>query len=138
MCVFVCVQFIDFCILCGCDYLEPLKGVGAKTAYKLIKDNGDLAGAIEALKDKDAKSKKEKQTIPDEWPWEEARELFKHPDVTPSSEVDVRPPFSVNRRAQLTARGETVQVGVPGCRRSRQLPRYGERLQRGPSPKTGR
>jgi len=83
-------QFIDFCILCGCDYLEPLKGVGAKTAYKLIKDNGDLAGAIEAIKDKDANSKKEKQTIPDDWPWEEARELFKHPDVTPCAEVDFK------------------------------------------------
>lgn len=82
-------QFIDFCILCGCDYLEPLKGVGAKTAYKLIKENGDLGAAIEAIKDKDAKAKKDKQTIPDDWPWEEARELFKHPDVTPCSEVDV-------------------------------------------------
>lgn len=88
-------QFIDFCILCGCDYLEPLKGVGAKTAYKLVKENGDLAGAIEALKDKDAKAShkgkdKEKQTIPDEWPWQEARELFKHPDVTPSKDVDFK------------------------------------------------
>ncbi|KAL7006235.1 Elongation of fatty acids protein 2 [Cystobasidiomycetes sp. EMM_F5] len=94
-------QFIDFCILCGCDYLEPLKGVGAKTAYKLIKDNGDLAGAIEAIREKDAKAAKKKdkdddkpvkkvQTIPDEWPWQEARELFKHPDVTPSSEVDFK------------------------------------------------
>ena len=66
-----------------------MKGVGAKTAYKLIKDNGDLGSAIEAIKDKDSKSKKDKQTIPDEWPWEEARELFKHPDVTPSADVDV-------------------------------------------------
>ena len=83
-------QFIDFCILCGCDYLEPLKGVGAKTALKLIKENGDLGAALEALKDKDSKAKKEKQTVPDEWPWQEARELFKHPDVTPSDQVDVR------------------------------------------------
>ncbi|CAD6580737.1 MAG: Elongation of fatty acids protein 2 [Cyphobasidiales sp. Tagirdzhanova-0007] len=84
-------QFIDFCILCGCDYLEPLKGVGAKTAYKLIKDNNDLAGAIEAIKDKDSKSKKgDKQTIPEDWPWEQARELFKHPDVTPASECDFK------------------------------------------------
>lgn len=75
--------------------------MGAKTAYKLIKDNGDLAGAIEAIREKDAKAAKKKdkdddkpvkkvQTIPDEWPWQEARELFKHPDVTPSSEVDFK------------------------------------------------
>jgi flap endonuclease-1 len=63
--------------------------VGAKTALKLIKENGDLGAALEALKDKDSKAKKEKQTVPDEWPWQEARELFKHPDVTPSDQVDV-------------------------------------------------
>ncbi|KAK9893705.1 PIN domain-like protein [Cystobasidium minutum MCA 4210] len=81
-------QFIDMCILCGCDYLEPLKGVGAKTAYKLIKDNGSLEAALEELREKDRKSKKEKQTVPDDWPWREAQELFRHPDVTPSSEVN--------------------------------------------------
>lgn len=59
----------------------------------MIKENDDLAGAIEAIKDKDSKSKKgEKQTIPDDWPWQEARELFKHPDVTPATEVDVSHP----------------------------------------------
>ena len=76
------------CILCGCDYLEPLKGVGAKTAYKLIKDNGSLEAALEEIREKDRKSKKEKQTVPDDWPWREAQELFRHPDVTPSSEVN--------------------------------------------------
>lgn len=81
-------QFIDMCILCGCDYLEPLKGVGAKTAYKLVKDNGSLEAALEEIREKDRKSKKEKQTVPEDWPWREAQELFKHPDVTPCSEVN--------------------------------------------------
>jgi len=76
------------CILCGCDYLEPLKGVGAKTAYKLIKDHGSLEAALEEIREKDSKSKKEKQTIPEDWPWQEAQQLFKHPDVTPCSEVN--------------------------------------------------
>lgn len=29
-------QFIDFCILCGCDYNESLKGVGPVSAYKAL------------------------------------------------------------------------------------------------------
>lgn len=29
-------QFIDLCILLGCDYLETVKGVGPKSAFKLI------------------------------------------------------------------------------------------------------
>jgi flap endonuclease-1 len=28
--------------------------------------------------------------IPEEWPWEEAKELFKKPEVQPSDEVEVR------------------------------------------------
>jgi flap endonuclease-1 len=76
------------CILCGCDYLEPLKGIGAKTAYKLIKDNGSIEAALEELREKDAKSKKDKKTVPEDWPWREAQQLFKKPSVTPSSEVN--------------------------------------------------
>lgn len=29
-------QFVDLCILLGCDYLETVKGVGPKSAFKLI------------------------------------------------------------------------------------------------------
>jgi flap endonuclease-1 len=46
------VQFIDLCILLGCDYLEPIKGVGPKTALKLIREHGDLAGVLEHLRSK--------------------------------------------------------------------------------------
>lgn len=30
-------EFIDLCILCGCDYTESIKGIGPKTALKLIR-----------------------------------------------------------------------------------------------------
>ena len=33
-------QFIDLCLLLGCDYLEPIKGVGPKSALKLMKEHG--------------------------------------------------------------------------------------------------
>ncbi|KAK2197835.1 bifunctional XPG-I domain/PIN-like domain superfamily/XPG [Babesia duncani] len=31
------LEFIDFCILCGCDYCGTLRGIGPKSAYTLIK-----------------------------------------------------------------------------------------------------
>ncbi|EIM81467.1 PIN domain-like protein [Stereum hirsutum FP-91666 SS1] len=47
-------QFIDLCILLGCDYLEPIKGVGPKTALKLIREHGGLKEVLEHLKEKQA------------------------------------------------------------------------------------
>jgi len=29
-------EFVDMCILCGCDYTETIDGVGPITAYKVI------------------------------------------------------------------------------------------------------
>lgn len=29
-------EFIDLCVLCGCDYVDPIPRIGAITAYKLI------------------------------------------------------------------------------------------------------
>lgn len=77
-------QFTDMCMLCGCDYLEPIKGIGAKTAYKLIKDHGTIAAVLEHLAENDKKN-----GPPEDWPYEEARELFKKPDVTPADQCDV-------------------------------------------------
>lgn len=101
----------------GCDYLEPIKGVGPKSALKLIREHGNLGAVIEhlrekcdtfrtarsctnqcasratakedAAKDEDSKKKKGGIAIPEEWPWEEAKKFFEHPDVTPAKDVDV-------------------------------------------------
>ncbi|RPD62520.1 PIN domain-like protein [Lentinus tigrinus ALCF2SS1-7] len=92
-------QFIDLCILLGCDYLEPIKGIGPKTALKLIREHGTLGEVLKHLKGRVAekeeaeeegkKKKKGGVQIPEEWPWEAAKELFKKPDVTPSDELDL-------------------------------------------------
>lgn len=37
-------QFIDLCILCGCDYCNTIKGIGPKTALKLIRAHRNLEG----------------------------------------------------------------------------------------------
>jgi len=73
-------QFIDMCMLCGCDYLEPIKGIGAKTALKLVKEHDSLAEIVDKLNEG-------KNKVPDEWPYAEARELFKQPLVTSADEI---------------------------------------------------
>ncbi|KAF8652902.1 hypothetical protein AX16_004090 [Volvariella volvacea WC 439] len=137
-------QFIDLCILLGCDYLEPIKGVGPKSALKLIREYDDLEGVVEHLRAKAAekaaaaaaaaesedeklvpsdeepaatseverpdgeeeeekpKPKKKSESkpkgkgkrkggvsVPEEWPWEDAKNLFEHPDVTPADQVEL-------------------------------------------------
>ncbi|KAF9242667.1 PIN domain-like protein [Melanogaster broomeanus] len=80
-------QFIDLCILLGCDYLEPIKGIGPKSALKLIREFGGLKGVVEHLREKC--KKKGGVQVPEEWPWEEAKKLFEKPDVLPASEVEL-------------------------------------------------
>jgi len=75
-------QFIDFCILCGCDYCDSIKGIGPKRALEFITKYGCIE---EALKHLDT----EKYPLPENFPYEEVRELFKKPDVVPGEEVDL-------------------------------------------------
>ena len=69
-------------MLCGCDYLEPIKGIGAKTALKLVRDYDSFEEILEHLR-------KGKNPPPEDWPWEAAKELFKKPDVTAADQIDV-------------------------------------------------
>ncbi|GFF37133.1 flap endonuclease 1 [Aspergillus udagawae] len=70
-------QFIDLCILLGCDYLEPIPKVGPNTALRLIREHGSLEKVVEAIES----DPKKKYVIPENWPYQDARELFLHPDV---------------------------------------------------------
>ncbi|KAI9034829.1 multifunctional nuclease RAD27 [Aspergillus affinis] len=74
-------QFIDLCILLGCDYLEPIPKVGPNTALKLIREHGSLEKVVEAIES----DPKKKYVIPEDWPYQDARELFLHPDVRDAS-----------------------------------------------------
>lgn len=42
-------EFVDVCILSGCDYCEKLPGVACKTAIKLLRRHGSIENVIEAL-----------------------------------------------------------------------------------------
>ena len=79
-------QFIDLCILLGCDYLEQIKGIGPKTALKLIREHGTLTKIIEHLKEE----KSTKVTIPEFWPFEEAKKLFINPDVLKADDMELK------------------------------------------------
>jgi len=76
-------QFIDLCILLGCDYCDKIRGVGPKNAIKLIQEHKTIEKVIEALDTK-------KFSVPDNWVYKGARQLFKEPDVTPASEIDLK------------------------------------------------
>lgn len=80
-------QFIDLCILLGCDYCETIKGVGPVTAYKLIKEHGSLDNLVEYLQKNPDKTKFK---VPENWPYKEARELFLHPEVIEATEVELK------------------------------------------------
>lgn len=65
-------QFIELCILLGCDYLEPIRGVGPKSALKLMKEYGSLGKVVEhlrekmALKAQESEKKAKKRKVKDE------------------------------------------------------------------------
>lgn len=76
-------QFIDLCMLCGCDYMSSIKGIGPVTALKLIKQHKSME---EILKHLD----KTKYSVPEYFPYEEVRKLFKEPNVADASTIDIK------------------------------------------------
>lgn len=75
-------QFVDLCILLGCDYLDPIPKIGPNTALKLIREHGSLEKIVEYIKN----DPKGKYTLPDDWPYLDARDLFFEPDVRPADD----------------------------------------------------
>lgn len=70
------------CILLGCDYLDPIPKVGPNTALKLIREHGSLEKVVEFIEN----DKKSKYTLPEDWPYADARDLFFEPDVRPADD----------------------------------------------------
>ena len=76
-------QFIDFCILCGCDYCGTIKGVGPSNAFKLVVECGSLENIL---------AKVDKDKLPAEFPYEEVRNLFRNPEVVDCSNLKLEWP----------------------------------------------
>ncbi|KAK2579489.1 hypothetical protein KPH14_010802 [Odynerus spinipes] len=76
-------EFIDLCIMLGCDYTNSIKGIGPKRAIELIKTYKSLEKIIENLDTK-------KYTIPDDWNYQQARLLFQNPEVMNADEIELK------------------------------------------------
>eukprot|EP00919_Chromeraceae_sp_WS-2016_P058968 GHVR01140151.1.p1 GENE.GHVR01140151.1~~GHVR01140151.1.p1 ORF type:complete len:394 (+),score=101.13 GHVR01140151.1:57-1238(+) len=74
-------QFIDMCILFGCDYCDTIKGVGPERAYKLMTECGSMEGVIKKLSSA--------YPLPDNFNYKAVHELFTDPPVAESSESDL-------------------------------------------------
>merc|ERR1719437_381273 len=72
-------QFIDFCILCGCDYCDTLKGVGPSTAIKLLVQHGSLEKVLEALGP---------EKVPENFRYEAARDFFRECEAVDTAKVE--------------------------------------------------
>ncbi|KAL2045564.1 hypothetical protein N7G274_001992 [Stereocaulon virgatum] len=73
-------QFVDLCILLGCDYVDPIPKIGPSTAVNLIREHGSLEKVVEFIQN----DPKHRYTLPDDWPYKDARELFFDPEVRPA------------------------------------------------------
>lgn len=69
-------QFIDLCILCGCDYSPSIRGIGPVTSLKLMKEHKTLEKVLETIN-------REKHPVPKELEdnLDKIRNLFKTPEV---------------------------------------------------------
>jgi len=76
-------QFVDLCILLGCDYVDKIKGIGPKKAIELIKKHKSIEKILENIDTA-------KYPPPEDWMFTEARRLFKTPDVTSADELDLK------------------------------------------------
>lgn len=110
-------QFVDLCILLGCDYCDSIKGIGPKTALKLIREHKNIETILKNI-DRGPKSK---FTVPDAWEpnkkkavdsesedeesppdskedadgelipvYVQARKLFNHHEVSPSADLNLK------------------------------------------------
>lgn len=73
-------QLIDIGILIGTDFNEGVKGIGPKTALKLIKEHGDLESVMK-VKD-----------ILDDVPIDQIRSIFLEPEVTDAYSIKWKSP----------------------------------------------
>ena len=84
-------EFVDLCILCGCDYCERIEGIGCIKAFQLIKEYKTIEKVIEYTEkyNKDDNHKKKMTYNKENFDFVQARELFKKPEVINTSKVEL-------------------------------------------------
>ncbi|KAI5631761.1 XPG i-region domain-containing protein [Phthorimaea operculella] len=76
-------EFIDLCILLGCDYTGSIRGIGPKRAIDLVRQHRSIE---EILKNIDTN----KYPPPENWDFEQARRLFLEPEVDDASKIELK------------------------------------------------
>jgi flap endonuclease-1 len=70
-------EFVDLCIMLGCDYCDSIRGIGPKTALKLIREYSNIEAILKTLDHKkfqvpeswepaDAAAKRKKAPVPED------------------------------------------------------------------------
>ncbi|KAM9439268.1 putative flap endonuclease 1 homolog [Clarias gariepinus] len=65
-------EFVDLCILLGCDFCDKIMGLGPTRALKLIQQHRTIEGVMLNINRKT-------HPVPEEWQYEAARRLFLNP-----------------------------------------------------------
>jgi len=76
-------EFMDLCILLGCDYCDKIRGVGPKNALKLVQEHKNIENIIKNVD-------KKKHVVPENWLYQEARRLFKDPEVEDGENIEIK------------------------------------------------
>lgn len=76
-------EFIDLCILLGCDYCDSIRGIGPKKAIELINKHRSIEKILENID-------KKKYIVPEDWNYKQARDLFKEPEVASPEEIELK------------------------------------------------
>jgi flap endonuclease-1 len=75
-------QFIDFCILSGCDYCDTLKGVGPSTAIKMIMQHGSIEKVLE--------QPEMAEKVPANFRYQAARAFFQECEAVDTANIDFK------------------------------------------------
>uniref|UniRef100_A0A8C8VFZ9 Flap endonuclease 1 n=1 Tax=Pelusios castaneus TaxID=367368 RepID=A0A8C8VFZ9_9SAUR len=73
-------QFVDLCILLGCDYCGKIRRLGPKKALMLLRQHGTIEQILQNIDP-------QKHPLPDNWDLEGVRRLFLQPEVADPGQI---------------------------------------------------
>ncbi|XP_074506844.1 putative flap endonuclease 1 homolog [Sebastes fasciatus] len=73
-------EFVDLCILLGCDYCEKIAGLGPKRALTLIQKHRTIENVVLHIN-------RQTHPVPNFWKYKEARKIFLEPPQTVAPEL---------------------------------------------------
>jgi flap endonuclease-1 len=76
-------QFVDFCILCGCDFAGTIKGIGPKTALTGIRKHNSIEAFLKTLNTT-------KHPPPEPFPLDEVRSVLSEPEVVDAKNLSIQ------------------------------------------------